>query len=159
LAEGRMPTAAELDQATQQHPVWVKRGGHVGSANSAALKIAGITRETAEPAHGKIKRLPDGSPEGELEAAPALNLVEKIIPPPPFEQRVADLSNACRVYTAYGIGTVRDPIVTNDQMLVYLALWERGELTVRSRPMYLVQPGPVADRIAQIEGLGIRSRF
>jgi predicted amidohydrolase YtcJ len=49
LAEGRLPTAPELDQASQVHSIWVKRGGHVGVANSLALHIAGITRETPDP--------------------------------------------------------------------------------------------------------------
>ncbi len=78
LAEGRLPTAAELDQASQDHPIWVKRGGHVGVANSLALKLAGITRETQDPPGGIIKRSPDGTPTGELLEAPAWSLVEHI---------------------------------------------------------------------------------
>ena len=43
LREGRLPTARELDAASAEHPVFVQRGGHVGVANSAALRMAGIT--------------------------------------------------------------------------------------------------------------------
>ncbi len=159
LAEGRLPTAPELDQASQDHPIWVKRGGHVGVANSLALKLAGITRETQDPPGGIIKRFPDGTPTGELLENPAWSLVEHIIPPQPFELLVQNLHQACLEYNAYGIGTVRDPIVTRDQMLVYQALWERGGMTLRCRPMFLIPRGSNADRIADIMSLGVRSGF
>lgn len=159
LAEKRLPTAAELDQATQEHPVWVPRGGHVGIANSLALHLAGITRDTPDPQHGTIKHLPDGTPSGELYSGPAMSLVSSLIPPPPFEQQVQGLQQACQVYNAVGIGTVRDPIVTRDQLLVYQALWERGGLTVRSRPMFQIAQGTVAEQIADIASLGVRSGF
>jgi predicted amidohydrolase YtcJ len=159
LAESRLPTAGELDQATNEHPVWVKKGGHAGVANSMALHLAGISRETPDPPHGTIQHAADGAPTGILLSTPAMSLVEHLIPPPPFEQQVQDLQQACKLYNSYGIGTVRDPIVTRDQMLVYQALWERGELTVRSRPMFLFTPGPVKEQIADIGSLGVRSGF
>jgi predicted amidohydrolase YtcJ len=159
LAERRLPTAGELDQATSGHPVWVKKGGHAGVANSLALHLAGITRETPDPPHGTIQHAADGTPTGELLSAPAMSLVERLIPPPPFEQQVQDLRQACQLYNSYGIGTVRDPIVTRDQMLVYQALRERRGLTVRSRPMFMFSPGTVAEQIADIASLGVRSGF
>jgi predicted amidohydrolase YtcJ len=159
LAERRLPTARELDQATRDHPVWVKKGGHEGVANSLALRLAGITAQTPDPPQGTIQRGADGAPTGVLLSAPAMSLVEHQIPPPPFEQQVQNLQQACQLYNAFGIGSVRDPIVTRDQLLVYQALWERGGLTVRSRPMFLVPSGPVAERIADIASLGVRSGF
>jgi predicted amidohydrolase YtcJ len=159
LAEGRLPTGSELDQASADHPIWVKRGGHVGVGNSLALKIAGITSETPDPRGGIIKRLPDGTPSGELLEAPAWSLVESLIPPQPFEERVQNLRQACQTYNSYGIGSLRDPIVTREQMLVYQALWERGEMTLRCRPMFLIPRGSNADRMADITGLGVRSGF
>jgi predicted amidohydrolase YtcJ len=41
----------------------------------------------------------------------AMSLVERVIPPPPFEDQVRDLGRACQLYNSYGIGAVRDPIV------------------------------------------------
>ncbi|HEX6554800.1 MAG TPA: amidohydrolase [Ktedonobacteraceae bacterium] len=159
LAERRLPTAGELDQATSEHPVWVKKGGHAGVANSLALHLAGITRETPDPPHGTIQHASDGTPTGVLLSGPAMSPVERLITPPPFEQQVQDLRQACQLYNSYGIGTVRDPIVTRDQMLVYQALRERGGLTVRSRTMFLFSPGVVAEQIADITSLGVRSGF
>lgn len=159
LAEGRLPTAPELDQASQDHPIWVKRGGHVGVANSLALHIAGITPETPDPPGGIIKHFPDGTLTGELLEAPAWSLVESLIPPQSFEQLVQNLQQACQIYNAHGIGTVRDPIVSRDQMLVYQELRERGGLTMRCRPMHLIPQGTVAEQIADIQSLGVRSGF
>src|SRR6266705_2115666 len=56
LAEGRLPTAPELDEATQDHPVVARRGGHVAIANSRTLTLGGITRETPDPQGGTIVR-------------------------------------------------------------------------------------------------------
>ena len=159
LAEKRLPTAAELDRATSEHPVWVVRGGHVGIANSMALEKAGITRETPDPPHGTIRRNPDGSPTGELYSAPAMGLVASHIPPPPTEAQVDGLRQAMRLYNSFGIGTVRDPIVTRDQLLAYQVLRQREELTVRSRVMFLIKQGSVAERIADLAGLGVTSGF
>src|SRR5215831_3094714 len=156
LAERRLPTAVELDQATSEHPVWVKKGGHEGVANSLALHLAGITSTTAAPPHGTIQRAADGAPTGVLLSAPAMSLIERLIPPPPLEQQIQNLQQACQLYNAYGIGSVRDPIVTREQLLVYQALWERKGLTVRSRLMYLVPTGPAAERTADIASLGVR---
>jgi predicted amidohydrolase YtcJ len=64
--EGRLPTARELDVASAGHPVFVPRGGHVGVANSAALRLAGITATSADPASGTVIRLPDRTPTGVL---------------------------------------------------------------------------------------------
>jgi predicted amidohydrolase YtcJ len=66
LVEGHLPTAPELDEATRDHPVVVRRGGHVVVANSLALTLGGITRETPDPPGGTIVRFPDGTPTGVL---------------------------------------------------------------------------------------------
>src|SRR5258708_14504025 len=49
LAEGRLPTAPELDEATRDHPVAVRRGGHVAVGNPPAPTLGGITRATPAP--------------------------------------------------------------------------------------------------------------
>jgi predicted amidohydrolase YtcJ len=159
LTEGRLPTAPELDQATREHPVWVKRGGHIGVANSLALKLANITRDTPDPKGATIKRFPDGTPNGILLEAAAWQLVSQLIPPLPTEQLAENLKQACQVYNSLGIGAVRDPIVSRDEFLAYQLLRERGELTVRCQVMFLMPRGPVDSIIADIASLGVRSGF
>lgn len=159
LAEGRLPTAPELDEATSRHPVVVKRGGHVIVANSLALKLGGITHDTPDPQGGTIMRFPDGTPNGVLIEAPAHAPVTNLLPPVTFEQAVEGLRLACQTYNSYGIGAVRDPMVTRDQMNIYQTLWEQGQLTVRSRIMLSPLARTIEERMANIEGFGVRSGF
>jgi predicted amidohydrolase YtcJ len=66
LAERRLPTAAELDEATTDHPVLLQRGGHNGVLNSAGLRRAGIGRDTPDLEGGFIDRDAAGEPRGVL---------------------------------------------------------------------------------------------
>lgn len=74
LCEKRLPTAAEIDRVASDHPVWIRRGGHIGAANSLALKLAGITLDTPDPQFGQIQRGSDRLPSGVLVAGPAWSL-------------------------------------------------------------------------------------
>jgi predicted amidohydrolase YtcJ len=95
LAEGRLPTASELDDATRDHPVLVRRGGHVVVANSLALTLGGITRETPDPPGGTIIRFPDGTPTGVLIEPPAYAPVVALVLAMTHEQMVEGLRLAC----------------------------------------------------------------
>jgi hypothetical protein len=90
LAERRMPTAAELDQATDRHPVLVKRGGHNDIVNSYALRLAGITEDTPVPPGGVIGRDADGRLNGRL-IDNAMGLVERLVPAPDRAQQIDGL--------------------------------------------------------------------
>jgi predicted amidohydrolase YtcJ len=62
---GRFPTAAELDAAVADRPMWLERvDGHAGWANSRALALAGITKATPDPVGGKIVRDANGAATG-----------------------------------------------------------------------------------------------
>jgi predicted amidohydrolase YtcJ len=79
LVEQRLPTRFELDVATPDNPLFVPRGGHVCVANSKALEIAGITKETANPPRGIICRDEEGRPNGVMIES-ARPLVENHVP-------------------------------------------------------------------------------
>jgi predicted amidohydrolase YtcJ len=159
LAERRPPTAQELDAATTNHPVFAQRGGHLACVNSRALQLAGITNKTPDPPGGAIARLPDGTPSGVLEGA-AVMLVSKLLLPPVFEDQVGALRTVCQQFNTLGLGAVRAPMITTDQMLVYQAAWERGWLTLRAQPLINVLPfGSVEERIATVAQWGVRSGF
>jgi predicted amidohydrolase YtcJ len=160
LDEERLPTAAELDQATQDHPVWVKRGGHIGSANSLALQLAGIRRDTPDPPGGRIERNSDGTPTGVLVSGPAYLSVERLIPLLPFEQRMDNLRLVCGTHNALGIGTIREPIVAPEDFGLFQTLWAESGLTVRVHAMFLVPPPhSTAQTVADMTTLGLRSGF
>jgi predicted amidohydrolase YtcJ len=154
LREGRLPTAAELDAATADHPVFVQRGGHVGVANSRALQLAGITAAAPDPSAGTIVRLPDGTPAGVLIEPGALDPVRRLLPGRTAAQQADLLGRQCRQYNSRGIGVVRDPGLMPDELAVYQDLLDRGELTTRTRLMFWVHPrATVEDTIAFVDTL------
>ncbi|MFD5841007.1 amidohydrolase [Streptomyces chartreusis] len=134
LAERRMPTAAELDTATDRHPVLVKRGGHNDIVNTYALRLAGITEDTPAPPGGTIGRGSDGRLDGRL-IDNALHLVEHLVPAPDRAERIDGLRLASRDYAATGIGTVRDCAVTPEDYAVLLAARDAGALSTRVRAL------------------------
>jgi predicted amidohydrolase YtcJ len=97
---GRFPTAKELDQAVADRPAWMSRvDGHAGWANSAAMKLAGIDRNTKDPTGGRIERDAEGNPTGVFVDG-AMALVESKIPPPTDAQLSARLDAALRTWPA-----------------------------------------------------------
>ncbi|WP_043666618.1 amidohydrolase [Streptomyces xylophagus] len=134
LAERRMPTAAELDRATDRHPVLVKRGGHNDVVNTYALRLAGITEDTPVPPGGVIGRGADGRLDGRL-IDNAMGLVERLVPAPDRTRRVDGLRLGSAQYAATGIGTVRDCAVTPEDYAVLRAAREAGALSTRIRTL------------------------
>ncbi|MFD9333157.1 amidohydrolase [Streptomyces sp. NPDC060028] len=149
LAERRMPTAAELDQASDRHPVLVKRGGHNDVVNTMALRLAGITDDTPAPPGGVIGRDEQGRLNGRL-IDNAMGLVERLLPPPDVATRIDGLRLASANYAATGIGTVRDCMVPLPDLTVLRAAREQGVLSTRVRA--LVSAIGMSDP-AQIEDL------
>ncbi len=107
--DAKLPTRWMIDPVTPENPVYISRyDGHAGLANSLALKMAGITRETANPPGGVIVREPKtGEPTGVLKDA-AQDLMEKVAPNPSEaeteEALKAGLAEARRV----GVTSVQD---------------------------------------------------
>ena len=94
FADGRLPTRHDIDPATDQHPVILKRFFNTDVVNSYALRLAGITRDTPDPEAGKVELDPDGEPNGLLRAS-AKMLVRPLIPKSTLEQMKEHLSLAC----------------------------------------------------------------
>ncbi|MFJ7275219.1 amidohydrolase [Kitasatospora sp. NPDC098663] len=134
LAEQRLPTTAELDEATADHPVLVRRGAYNMVLNSAALRLAGITDDTPDPAGGLLERDDRGRLTGRL-VNKAVELVERVLPRPALAERVAGLRAASADYAATGIGTVRDCLVPVEDLDVLLAARAAGALAVRVRAL------------------------
>ena len=129
---GRSPTAADLDAAVSDRPVWlVSADGHAGWANSAALAAAGITAATKDPPGGRIERLmPGGKPSGAL-LETALALVDKSAPPPRPEDRDLALSAAQDELVKRGITAVADIGTTIEDWQAYRRAGDLGTLRLR----------------------------
>src|SRR5215475_4764220 len=94
-----LPTRQLIDAVTPDNPVFINRlDGHMCLANSLALKLAGVTRETSDPPGGTIVREADGEPTGVLKDA-AMSYVNKVIPNP-SAQVMAEAISAARFYAA-----------------------------------------------------------
>lgn len=128
---GRFPTAAELDGAVAARPVWLHRvDWHAGWANSRALQLAGITRDTPDPAGGKIMRDAAGEPTGVLVDA-ATQLIDAVLPQPtPADQRAA-LDAALAALAKAGLTSVHDAGIGVAQDALYRDYADHGKLTVR----------------------------
>jgi predicted amidohydrolase YtcJ len=153
LAERRLPTASDLDQATTKHPVVARRGGHMAIVNSQGLRLSGINADTPDPAGGHLGHGENGTPNGILEGGAQYVLLH--VPPPTVEEQIAGLREVCQSFSAAGIGTVRDPAASPEGVQVYRTAAARGVLSLRSRPMLLVFPsGSVEERVAQVHAFG-----
>ena len=100
--EGRFLERGDLDAVAPDLPVILQRAdGHAMTANTAALKAAGLDETTPVPAGGQILKGPDGQPNGML-VDNAMRLVGSIRKAPTREERLAAYRAAFKVETAYG---------------------------------------------------------
>lgn len=127
---GRFPTAAELDAATGDKPAWfVRADGHAGWANSAAMRIAGITAATKAPAGGRIE-LVTGKPGGVFVDA-AMALIEKALPKPTPRDRNAAFLKAQDLLLSQGVTASADMGTTLDDWMTYRRMGDLGALRMR----------------------------
>lgn len=101
-------TAALLDAIAPNHPVYLTHKSlHSAWANSAALRRAGITHDTPDPAGGRIGRLPNGEPDGILFES-ATNLLEAILPESSLEQVVKAIRESIPILNGMGLTGIHD---------------------------------------------------
>jgi predicted amidohydrolase YtcJ len=129
--EKRFPTAAELDAVVANRPAALGRvDGHAIWVNSVALKLAGITKATADPAGGQIVRDAAGQPTGVLVDA-ATSLVEKLIPPATDDEVKRTLRSAMQELAALGLTGVHDAGIDPREYRLYQELGAAGQLPIR----------------------------
>lgn len=148
-----LPTRQLIDDATPNNPVFINRlDGHMALANSLALRLAGVTRQTPDPPGGTIVRDSSGEPTGVLKDA-AMSFVYRVIPQPSRDE-IAEAARAAMSYAAQnGVTSVQDMSASPDVLSVYQTLLARGELMVR---IYCHQPLGAWERLARV---GIRAGF
>ncbi|MGE0127118.1 MAG: amidohydrolase [Blastocatellales bacterium] len=148
-----LPTRQLIDEVTKDNPVFINRlDGHMCLANSLALKLAGVTRETPDPPGGAIVRDASGEPTGVLKDA-AMNYVYKVIPNPSEDEMAEAIRAAMRYAAENGVTSVQDMSASPDVFAVYQKLLANGELTVR---IYGHQPLSEWQRLARV---GARAGF
>jgi predicted amidohydrolase YtcJ len=132
LSEHRYPTAADLDAAAPNNPVWLEHTtGHYGVANSLAMKLAGITAATPEPLAGTIDRDTQGKPTGVFKEDSAMTLVTHLIPETTPEQMRAGILHIQDVLHSEGMTAVKDPDIFQIHWDAYKSLLDAGKLKER----------------------------
>lgn len=148
-----LPAKELIDSHTPNTPVFVSRLDlHMSLANSLALKLAGVTKETLDPPGGLIVRDSNtGEPTGVLKDE-AQSFVWKVIPDSTFEEKLNAALAASNHAASLGVTSVQDMSAGAD-VGVYQTLLDRGELKTR---IYAVWPLPSWDRLART---GVRAHF
>jgi len=129
---GGLASKSILDELVADRPIYLTSAdGHTGWANSVALQIAGITKDTADPVDGFIDRDPEtGEAIGSLQEG-AMTLMEEHLPEPSHDQRVAALKYAVEVMHGYGITSFQKADTSESDLKVYAQLDRDGELNMR----------------------------
>ncbi len=162
LAEGRLPTRADLDRACPGRPVVLRTVGKHGiSANSAALAAAGITAATPDPPGGRIERDAAGEPTGVLHETAKLRLdalrADTVVPPLSETARLAALRQGLRELARHGITEIHEIVQSPDELADYARLREAGELTARVVGYVRVIEGQAS--LDDLLRLGLRTGF
>jgi predicted amidohydrolase YtcJ len=145
---GRFPTAQELDTAVPDRPVWLSRiDGHAAWANSAAIKLAGVTRATRDPDGGRIERDADGNPAGVFVDG-ATDLVNASVPALTAQEQTAALDTALAEMARVGLTGVSDAGIDLGNYRLYRQYADAHKLTARIYAM-IRDTGPDFDAISK----------
>ncbi|MFF3404714.1 amidohydrolase [Streptomyces sp. NPDC002742] len=133
---GGTPTRELLDAVVPDRPVYLPNRDHHGAwVNSRALELAGVGRDTPDPADGRFERDASGEPTGMLQEG-AMQSVSRLTPAATPADRLAALLHAQRYLHALGITAWQDAIVgtflgMEDPSEAYLTAARDGSLTAR----------------------------
>ena len=144
LAEKRYLTRQEIDSVAPGNPVFLPTVGHFVMANSRALQVAGITRDTKNPEGGTIERDPAGEATGVLIGA-AIELLTKAVPDWTLEEQLAQYKAGMRFLNSNGITSTVEGGIDAADIRVLRQLVNKGEQTVRVGAMYRPDPSVAAD--------------
>jgi len=148
-----MPTKELIDVVTPDTPVFVSRyDGHMGLANSVALRLAGITAKTPDPPGGAIVRDAQGNPTGALKDA-ATDYIYKVIPALSRDQRMQAAKRALAYAASVGVTSVQHMEASYADIAIYAELLQRGELTTR------IYAAPLITHVEDQAKIGVRHAF
>ena len=130
-AERRYITAADLDAVAPNNPVWLTHTtGHYGVANTYAMKMAEVRKDTPDPPAGTIDRMADGAPTGVMKET-AMGLVSRLVPPLTRDQQKQGLIKIIEDFNREGMTGAKDPGIGLAKWELYEELVREDRLTVR----------------------------
>ncbi|MCU6496178.1 amidohydrolase family protein [Rugamonas sp. A1-17] len=138
LPDGVETTAATLDALKTERPVIVRSSfGHSALLNSKAVQLAGIKRDTPDPAGGKITRDAKGDATGLLEDA-AQDMAMNLLPPLTVAENLAASKAALAAMRKQGITSFLDAYTDPETMTAFADLHKQGKLTARAHFAVLI---------------------
>jgi predicted amidohydrolase YtcJ len=148
------PRKEDLDAVVPDKPAALDSAdGHSCWVNSKALALAGLGRETPDPAGGRIERDPEtGMPSGTLRES-AAGLVEKFIPATSPEDYIQGLRAGQALANRFGITSIIEASAGPELLDAYATLDRQGELTVRVLASIHVDPGKGLGEVRRLAGL------
>jgi predicted amidohydrolase YtcJ len=150
------PTRQDLDRIAPNNPVVLTRAdGHASIANSAALRLANITRTTAAPEGGAINKDAGGEPTGML-IDRAQGLVGRLVPPASEEEKDQQYIKGVDRELSLGWTQVQDAHGTWGEVDRLRKLYRDGKLKIR---IYKTISGPSADANRLIEQGPVMGEF
>ena len=154
LGPGGWPTKAVLDRAAPNNPVLLSRvDGHTSWANTAAMRLAGIGRNTPNPSGGEIVRDARGEATGIFKES-AEGLISRVVPAPTRAQTRRGIMAALELAARTGVTSVQTD-ASGQEVQVYRELRDADSLTVRVYAWH-----PLEARVIQaMRGLGVTAGF
>ena len=148
---GTKASRATLDVLKTSRPIIVRSSfGHTVLANSCALALAKITKDTPDPLGGKIWRDADGNPTGLLEDA-AFAAYSKLVPQATPEENIAAAKAAQQAMSRQGVTSFLDAVAFPEDMVAFTALQSSGTLTVRAHFAPEIIPDEAKDPASAVE--------
>lgn len=149
LKEARFPTKAELDAVSPDHPV-LYHAGPAGVANSMALKVSGVTKDTPSPRAGLVEKDPKtGEPTGMLRNAyGVLKMTSEGSKAVTAQERREGFKKLFAMYNQQGLTSICDRNAGRASLDMYLSLQKANELTVRVTVARSFNPNGTRDQIA-----------
>jgi predicted amidohydrolase YtcJ len=131
IKDKRFPDRRDLDRVLPDHPVSISFGAHITVGNTKALSLAGITRDSADPAGGAIRRDPQtGEPTGELHERAQL-ILKKVTPDFNYIQLKDGIVFALNQCLERGVTTIHDIVRSGEPTRAYQELKREGKLHAR----------------------------
>jgi len=132
LAEQRLPNRWELDPVSPNNPVWIVRGGHTAVTNSYGFQLAGVDKNTPDPAGGEFKRDANGELTGLLFDT-AKSYFTPLLPVTTQQMRLDGMRAIMKDCNRLGITSIMDGGTdpNSGDWQAFLDLWQNKEITVR----------------------------
>ena len=145
----KLPHRRDLDAVVSDRPVFLRAyDGHSAWANSKALELAGVTRDTKFDGFGEIVHDAAGEPTGALKEG-AQGLIRRLIPEPTHLQKLEALRRGVKLAASLGITSIQNASGSPEEFALYEELLGSDELTLRASLALSVSPQITNERIEQ----------